>query len=96
MLVLYVELEAVDTSKAREHVLGVDLYLRVGDVGSAMVDLVDHTLHIIAFALALTPLFQFQSEVTVGRGLFEVVGVTSDERVDTQLRQVLDTLLHLF
>ena len=65
MLILYVELEAVDTAEAREHILRVHLNLRVGDVSGATVDLVDYALHIIALALALAPLFELQREVTV-------------------------------
>ena len=96
MLVLHMQLEAVDASEAWQHVLRVHLNLGVGDVGCAAVDLVNNALNIVALALAFVPFLQLQREVAVRRRLLEVVAGTGDKRVDAQLGQVFDTLLHLF
>ena len=90
------QFETIDTSESRQHILRVHLNLCIGNVCRSAVYLVHHALHVIALTLSLVPLLQFQREVTVRRRLFEVIAVTRNERVDTQLWQVLDTLLHLF
>ena len=72
------EFETVDASKAWQHVLRVHLDLGIGDISRTTVDLLDDALHIVALALALAPLLQFQREVTIRRRLLEVVTITSD------------------
>ena len=67
VLVLNVQFEAIDASETRQHVLRVHLNLGIGDVGGTAVDLVDYALHIVAFALAITPLLELQREVAVRR-----------------------------
>ena len=96
MLVLDMQFETVDSTEARQHVLCVHLNLRIGNVCRSTVYLVHHALHIVTITFSLVPLLQFQRKVTIRRRLFEVVAVACYQRIDTQLWQVLDTLLHLF
>ena len=96
MLVLYVEFETIDSSETWQHVLRIYLYLSIGDICGATIDLVDYALHIVAFAFAFAPFLQLQREVTVRRRLLKIVAVASNERVDAQLGQVFDTFFHLF
>ena len=95
MLVLHMQLKTIDTSEARQHILCVHLNLRIGNVGRPAVYLLHNALIIIALASTLVPFLQFQREVTIRRGLLKAVRVARNERVDAQLRQVLDTCLHL-
>ena len=95
VFVLYVEFEAIEPPEARQHVLCIHLNLSVGDISGTAIDFIHDALHIVAFALALAPLLQFQREVAIRRRLLEVVRVAGDERVDTDLGNVLDALLHL-
>ena len=82
VLVLDIELETVDSCKTWQHVLRVHLNLRIGNVGRATIDFLHHTLNVVALALALAPILEFQREVTIRRRLLEAVAVACNERVD--------------